>query len=169
MEKSGYKKLAKLPVFRLMGQASLWIEKDHLLSVIHRMFAEEYKRFYFKDIQSIVFCRTVNGTVVTVIFGVLAAMTGGLMLYGWQMKHWPSMVLYFQMPTLAFFLLVFLIYLIKGPTCICYLRTAVQSERMYALRHIRRTMKVIRRIRAEAEAAQGTLVLEDLAAAEKGK
>ena len=36
------------------GYASLWQGKDHLLSIDSSGYTEEYKRFYYRDIQAII-------------------------------------------------------------------------------------------------------------------
>src|SRR4030088_1939833 len=40
--------------FGILFTSTLWIGPDHLLSVRKGRFAEEYRRFYFSDIQAIV-------------------------------------------------------------------------------------------------------------------
>ena len=53
--------------------------------------------------------------------------------------------------------------LLRGPTCSCHLRTAVQHEELPSLRRVRNAEKVLARIRPLIEAAQGTAQTEALA------
>jgi hypothetical protein len=41
-----------------LHRASLWMGMDHLLSISEGPYSEEYKRFFFRDIQAITVCIT---------------------------------------------------------------------------------------------------------------
>jgi hypothetical protein len=127
--------------------SNLWLGRDHLLSIDSNLMSEQYKRFYFRDIQAFTIVKTrrkeawnftlvmllvffgsffINGSVVS---GVWAAIAGlGLVLNN-----------------------------ILGTTCTVYLRTAVQVEELSSLCRLRRARKVLARIRPLIEAAQGQL------------
>ncbi|MBN1671172.1 MAG: hypothetical protein JXR37_09080 [Kiritimatiellae bacterium] len=143
---------------------TLWLGPDHVLAVRNNGYTEDYKRFYFKDIQSILACKNSSGTAWTVILAgptvfcltlfIAAAALGWSAgaLIGWAI---PSCI--FGVPLL--------IHLARGTTCTCYLRTAVQTERLYSLSRFRRAMTVINLLRPHIEAAQGSLSEADLARA----
>ena len=57
-----------------------------------------------------------------------------------------------------------LLNLLLGPTCVCYLRTAVQIDRLAAIRRVRRAERALDRLRPLIEAAQG-LAMEETATA----
>jgi hypothetical protein len=62
-------------------------------------------------------------------------------------------------------LLAFLVAnLLLGPTCVCHLKTAVQTEELPSLRRLRRARKVLARLRPLIVAAQGELTLGEIAA-----
>ena len=52
--------------------------------------------------------------------------------------------------------------LIKGPTCNCYLRTAVQIKELPSLSRLKRARKVLARLRPLITAAQGALTPEEI-------
>jgi hypothetical protein len=53
---------------------------------------------------------------------------------------------------------------LMGPTCVCHLKTAVQTEELTPLRRLRRARKVLARVRPLIVAAQGELTPEEIAA-----
>jgi hypothetical protein len=121
---------------------------DHLLLVESSGFSETYRRFFYRDIQAVVICRTAKGLFTALVFGLLAAAFGaGALLAGGDAA----------IPLGVFsgaFLLIALILLVQGPTCRCTLRTAVQTQELPSLHHLRTARKVLRRIRPLVEAAQ---------------
>jgi hypothetical protein len=62
----------------------------------------------------------------------------------------------------AIFVVPLLINNFLGPTCTCYLRTAVQIEELSSLSRVRRARKVIDRVRPFIIAAQGELPPEGI-------
>jgi len=146
---------------RLPGRTSgfltysrLWLGPDHLLFARTAFFSEEYKRFYFRDIQAVVTRRTelreilnVIFVFTTVIFGVLAGFTGS----GWQA--------FLAVMAVTFFFALIVNWL-RGPTCVCHVRTAVQTEELSPLKRFRAARKVIERLKPNIEKAQGPLAPE---------
>jgi hypothetical protein len=57
----------------------------------------------------------------------------------------------------AFWVLCFLLELAAGPTCACYLRTAVQFESLPSLFRMRKAQKAIELLRRRIENVQGVL------------
>ena len=146
---------------RLPGRTSgflsygrLWLGPDHLLFVRTAFFAEEYKRFYFRDIQAIVTRRTelreilnAGFAFVAIVFGVMSIFTDS----GWQA---------FLLVMTAGFFVALIVNWLRGPTCVCHVRTAVQSEELSPLKRFRMARKVIERLRPDIEKAQGPLAPE---------
>ena len=79
-KKVSYKKLTRLKATGLFSCASLWLGPDHLLLVESRRIAEDYKRFYFNDIQTFVLRRTPFSRILNTLFGTLAALCGVLII-----------------------------------------------------------------------------------------
>ena|ERR1051326_841810 len=138
---------------RLAGAASyyrLWLGPDHLLSVRATGYSEEYKRFYYQDIQAIILRRTLAwrnwnfglGTAAGLVCFVSVLSSGGVAL-----GIWLSLA--------GALFLLFLVNLARGPSCVCHVRTAVQTERLPTLGRVRLARKVIDRVRPLIERAQG--------------
>jgi hypothetical protein len=129
----------------------LYEGKDHLLLVISSGYAENYKRFFYRDIQSITLERTPAATVwsgvwvffFAVLFALTAASTGGAAV-GFGIAA-------------GVFLVLLGGNLALGPTCKCHIKTAVQTEHLTNFRRLRTTRKVLLRIEARIHEAQGVL------------
>ncbi len=157
----GYQKLASTRLLPI-GSSRLMEGRDHLLHIELRGVHEIQKRFYFGEIRAISVQPTKTGAVLHVLFGSLAAILGiGL-----------AAALLFESPILARIaqliigLLVvlaglWLIHLLRGPTCSCHLITAVQNERIPALWRLSITTKALERLAHRIQLAQSQL---DLAA-----
>src|SRR5438045_8577020 len=58
------------------GRSSLWLGKDHLLSIESTGYTENYKRLYFRDIQGICIRKTELGKIWNLVFTVLGGLLG---------------------------------------------------------------------------------------------
>ena len=145
-----------------MTRHTLWLGPDHLISVRHHGYTEEYKRFYFSDIRAIIAYRTSRWTFSLLGFGVV----GGLLLYVTllgSLAGWGPVV---YVTGLFGVLLTacFSVDLARGPTCVTTLYTAVQAERLHALSRIRALEKALERLHPFVNAAQEDMPPEDKAA-----
>jgi hypothetical protein len=139
-------------------RARLWLGRDHLLAVESQWYSEDYRRFYFRDIQAVIIRKTIKGMVVNMVlifFGILTLL-GVLATSDGAQIFWVIMTSVFGV-----FLLV---NSLSGPTCVCQLRTAVQTEEMPSLRRLWRARKVIARVRPFIAEAQGQLAPDEIAA-----
>jgi hypothetical protein len=135
----------------------LWRAHDHLLSVSYRFGDEYYKRFYYKDIQTIIIHKTVMGKVqngimggMTVLFGIMAFFTGdiGAVVFG---------ILAFATTSLLLTNIIF-----HGPTCECHIQTAVQKEKLKSLKFLKKAIKAADIIKEQIEQAQGVISGQEL-------
>jgi hypothetical protein len=120
---------------------------DHFLQVQSTGFTEAYKRFYFRDIQAFIVERKPWHQLWSVfwlflagcfVISALSIVTGAMVL--WSIA--------------AFFVGIFLVNLFIGPSCACYVQTAVQTEKLPTLKRVRSARKFIRRIHPALTAAQ---------------
>jgi len=139
------------------GNSSLWLGKDHLLCIDTTGYTENYKRFYFRDIQAFLIRKTDRYKWWGIVTGVLAAgclfpaaLSGEIALQ------------YILGIVGGLFSLVFVINLALGPSCVCQLRTAVQIEDLPSLNRLRRLHKSLERLRPLIVAAQGLLTPEEI-------
>ncbi|MCJ8502674.1 hypothetical protein [Desulfatitalea alkaliphila] len=132
----------------LFNRRTLWQGADHLLWVEHTMMQETYRRFYFKDIQALVMRRNRLHHLWSAFWGGLALITGAMALTlgssGFVLEGF----------TLVWGLCL-LLHLVKGPCCEVFIQTAVQRERLTTQIRERQAIKVLDRIKAQAEKAQG--------------
>jgi hypothetical protein len=138
----------------LGGLNTLWLGADHMLSIDSKRVSEDYKRFYYTDIQSVVIRKTIRGKIQNLFLGLfcglltlLAALMGG------------AWVIFFGIMAGLFFLIL-LFNCLLGPTCECHLRTAVQTERLPSLNRLRSVRKAMDRLRPLIEQVQGILTPE---------
>src|SRR5438876_9263378 len=138
----------------LLSYSRLWLGPDHLLLARTAFFSEEYKRFYFRDIQAVVTRRTERREILNVILGLTAIVFGVLSVF--SDAAWKVFLL--VMTGSLFFVLV--VNWLRGPTCVCHVRTAVQTEELSPLKRFRATRKIIERLKPNIEKAQGPLAPE---------
>jgi hypothetical protein len=151
-----YQKLSRSKKGFLIGKYTLWLGKDHLLYIFSRFGAEDYKRFYFNDIQAIITRKTLAGKLQNIILGCFILMflvpvfffDGGWSIFFGAVSGMMSLFLVFN--------------LYKGPTCDTKLLTAVQTEKLYSLNRLKTACRVMDRLQPYIQLAQGTLKPEDL-------
>jgi hypothetical protein len=150
-EKSTYQRLPGKKKGFLIGHHTLWQGSDHLLQIYSRFGAEDYKRYYFDDIQAIITRKTGSGKIQNI---VLAVLTGLFCLFavtsggGWS---------HFHAAIAAAMVLILLINVLKGPTCETVLLTAVQTEKLHSLHRLKKAEPVMNRLRSIIERRQGRI------------
>ena len=153
----------------------LWLAADHLLSVDFTIASEEYRRFYFRDIEAFVVRRTAQRQIWNWVLLGLALVTAGPLLAlfiseqksgaAWSFTADNGGLLIAAGIVLAFWALLILINTLRGPTCRVHVRTAVQCEPLFSLGRLSTARKVLARIRPLIAAAQGAATPEEFAAA----
>jgi hypothetical protein len=134
----------------------LWLGPDHLLAVDSQWYSEDYRRFYFRDIQAIIIRKTINGKAINLAMGLAGALTtlGATVTTDGIRIFWGILA--------GLFLLFLSLNFLAGPTCNCRMQTAVQTEDLPSLGRLRRARKVLRRLRPLIVEAQGELKPEDI-------
>lgn len=147
-------KYQKLPGTGLTG-SRLYLGPDHLLQVTSNGFTESYQRFYLQDIQSIVYHHTLVGRFLNGALGGLALFFLLLAAGINEDAGWIGFGI-----IVGFFLGLLLVNVVLGPTCACYITTAVQTRKLSSLSRVKRARAVIARLRPLIAAAQGELPSE---------
>ena len=142
------------------ARSSLWLGKDHLLCIDTNGYSEVYKRFYYRDVQAIIWRKTALWHIWTALFSVAAV---GFGLIAVSAASEPGASITFAIIA-GFFFLGVVMNLAPGPTCKCYLRTAVQTEELASLNRLRRVRKALDRLRPFLIAAQGEMSPEQVRA-----
>jgi len=151
------------------SRSSLWLGKDHLLCIDSSGYTETYKRFYFRDIQTVIIVISKRRVVWNWVLGPLTAIF--LVLLLGSLPYTGSTGSNSNLGEIVFFAflgfvfaLPLLINNILGPSCVCHLRTAVQIEELPPLNRLRRARKALNRLRPFMVAAQGGLPPEEISA-----
>jgi hypothetical protein len=143
----------------LRSRCTLHMGEDHILAVDNQGFSEDYKRFYFSDIQAIVTRKTKRGAVWNIILVcMIACSLAGALLP----EDMPVRVFFWALS--GTFLAFLVINLLRGTTCSCNIVTAVQEDLLPSLNRLRTAQKVIDILRHAIEEAQGRLTPEEVIA-----
>jgi hypothetical protein len=123
-------KYHKLPGRRrgVVFSASLWTGADHLLSVRSAKFQEQYRRFYFRDIQAIVITQVPRWVISTPVLAAAVLLLAAVLILRIllpAMEGWLWLLL-------AAFAAVW-IYISVRQSCACRLYTAVSREDLPSL------------------------------------
>ena len=139
--------------------ASLWTGADHLLSVRSARFQEQYKRFYFRDIQAIVITKMPRFVVsAPVLAAALLLLTAVLILRVLQPASAAWLWLLLGALTSAW------IYISAAQSCTCRLYTAVSREDLPSLYRMWTARKALAEIERRIAEVQGVFT-EDWAEA----
>jgi hypothetical protein len=141
----------------LMKKWTLWMAGDHLLLVQSSRVAEQYKRFYFRDIQAIVIGKR-DGVSDRVVARVVI-LTILLLVVAVNIQGRPGRDLSLLL------LSCYVVWWMRRPNCVCFIQTATQTEQILPLSQFRTASKVVGEIRSKIEAAQS----ESLAGAESSE
>ncbi|MEO8126158.1 MAG: hypothetical protein ABJF23_24430 [Bryobacteraceae bacterium] len=125
----------------LGGNSTLWLADDHLLLVKSTRFAEQYKRFYFRDIQAFLIREKKYSASRNL----------------WDVFFWLAVVAIYlaHAPLTALFGAALLLYKrFSGPHSVCHIQTAVQVEPLPSLYRLRVAEEVLNQLVPLVEAAQ---------------
>lgn len=132
-------------------RSSLWLGRDHLLKVTNVSgYVQEYRRFYFKDIQALIVQRSNRGLSFSIILLSLI-----LILIFIAADHYFRSGLQFAIIALPAPIALLAINWLRGPSCKFYVRTAVQTDRVEAVRRVRKAERIIAQLRPLILQAQG--------------
>jgi hypothetical protein len=138
---------------------TLWLGRDHLLLVERGGFTENYKRFYFTDIQAVIQRRTSSAAIVSAVSGTLAL---GFFAWALSVSNLPGRVTLWIVGGLCAMFCAFELW--RGPTCVTHIQTAVQTEQIPSWGRIRAARKCLAEIRPRLEEAQGAIPADVLKA-----
>jgi len=145
----------------IFGYSQLWRAPDHILLLISSLFVEDYKRFAFADIQSIVVTELPSRLVAQILM-ILAAVA-------WMCLWFAIDIAFLKwtfLATGALALLYPIIDIARGPRCRCYLQTRVSKEFLEPVSRMRIARTFLATVRPPIESVQGTLLPEQLATIE---
>lgn len=138
------------------GYNTLYLGKDHVLGIHCRAFTEDYKRFYYKDIQTVITHKTSNHIFQNIFIILLLA----FFLWMAYFLRQDGGVVFLVFAGLCLAGLIYNLWL--GPTSVTHIQTAVQTERLRSLGRFRHARKAMNLIKELAEQAQGVISPEEL-------
>jgi hypothetical protein len=144
---------------RLFSSFRLWLGPDHLLHANLQGYAEEYQRFYLRDIQAIVVRRTNRRAHLGTLFTLLALLT---LMFAAGSRGPVGRGIWGTLGGLC--LLALAVNLLRGPTCTCHLRTPLQTVLLPSLHRVRLARRALAILRPRLEQVQGTIAPEEILA-----
>ncbi len=140
------------------GPSRVWLGDDHVLLVRSRIFFENYRRFFFNDIQGVIVRRTDIGKIWNGIWALF------VLIFTLFSLAFESVGMIVMLSIAAPFVIALIVNIALGPTCTFHIRTAVQTERIPAVSRISAANKFIARIEPFIAATQGAPPGEELMA-----
>jgi hypothetical protein len=134
----------------------MFLGGDHLLCVDSSGYAEEYRRFYYADIQAVLVRKTQRGGIWTMVWSILTVVPALIAL---GLTGAGADILW---SFAGFGLLCLLVNISRGPTCVAHLRTAVHLEELPSLHRLRVARNVLALLRPLVEQAQGVVAPEQI-------
>jgi hypothetical protein len=111
--------------------------RDHLLHIASGVFIEEYKHFYFRDIQSLMVHQSKSWIVVNIVLAVLVAGLIFLTVASGDLVRTIAGIIAFVM------LVILVVNFIRGPGCVCYIQTAVQKQKLRSISRIKKAQQIM--------------------------
>lgn len=155
--------LRRLPGGRRHGpfRASCWMAEDHLVCVETSWFVERYRRFAFRDIESIVIQRNERARVWTILWIVFLLIGAAMALPPAADGTVRVLGALLAVPAL----LGLVINAMRGPCCATTLHTRVSAQDARAWRRLRTARQAVAELAAAVGTVQGALPDDSLAAA----
>ncbi|SJZ38041.1 hypothetical protein SAMN02745119_00349 [Trichlorobacter thiogenes] len=153
-----YRRIARGSIAMIM-RCSLWLGDDHLLSVKSTGYTEDYVRIYLKDLKGIVSQRTKTWMLLNILLGIVVGLCGIVILNTNDIFSGGTIALFIVGTP---FLIVFLVNLLKGPTCKTNLLTPLGLVDIPALQRTRKVTRLIQELRPLVAAQQGSMLRSEL-------
>ncbi len=142
-----------------------YLGDDHLLLVIESMMGEEYRRFFYRDIQAVIVRKTGRRLWFNLVLGLLFLCCMAFLRYVVTQPTMHRPVFQNAIPwmwSLALFALVLFLLIvnnISGSSVVCHIQTAAVTQRMPMVTRMLHARRFLKQIRARVEAVQGVLTL----------
>jgi hypothetical protein len=128
----------------LVTTSRLWLGSDHILLVKSTRIVEEYRRFYFPDVQGLIIRRT-----MPFHYGWAMVLFGLTLIVGRVTSDATAVIVVLAVSGLFLWL--------RGPACVCHMYTAVRAELLPSLHRLKTAERVAGILRLHIEASQGAL------------
>lgn len=159
-----YKKLCKSSVDLIGKRSRLLFVDDHILQCNKIAGSEEYRRFFFKDLQSITVFRTLSGFISNIILSIVIIffISLGMLVYFFAGSDvFFGVGIFFGIITLIVFIAL-IINLIKGSTSKTIITTLNSQDTLVLSGRFYKTKKVIDSLREYIVKEQGEFSQKDI-------
>lgn len=152
---------------RLTAKYAIWLAADHLMEVSRTPYRETYRRYYYRDIQALTLTRTRTHLHLMAAFaaGVMLLLGAGAGIVAFAASSdpppWLGLVVFVSL-MLGLLLSFGGVSGFWGPTCLCNVRTPIQTARLSSFGRWRRDLPAFERICERVAEAQGALAPEEL-------
>ena len=136
----------------------LYVGPDHLLLVGSMAWNESYRRFYFRDIQAVIIRPSVWGKIQNAVWALMLFLAAIIAI---QVSDVGAVIAWI---IASLFALGLIVNTLRGPTCVCYIQTAVQTTKLSPLDRVRRAQKFLAQLKPLIASIQGTTSAVDAAA-----
>ena len=133
--KDNYKRLCS--GWYIFYRYTLWMGRDHLLHIATGVFAEEYKRFYFRDIQAFIVHKSKARFVWNFVLLLVVVVSALLALAFDDLERLVAGMIAILL------VVIVLIRFIRGGGCVCYIQTAVQKQKLRSISRINKAQKIL--------------------------
>lgn len=133
--------------------STLWVGSDHLLLVDSYGASEDYRRFYFAEIQAFAVRRTRRLEIGAAVLGTFVLLFGAWASAAGEVARIILGIL------AAIFVVALAVHALLGPTCRCYVVTRVKREELPALKRTRNARRALDLVRPLIVAAQRDVAL----------
>ena len=158
-----YKKLCK-SVDTMGKRSRLLFVDDHILQCSNIMGSEEYRRFFFKDLQSITVYRTLSGFISNIVMAIviISFITIGTLLYFFAYNDAFLAAGGFLSVIVIVVFIALIMNLIKGPTSKTIITTLNSQDTLVLSGRFYKTKKVIDSLREYIVKEQGEFLQSDI-------
>ena len=145
--------------------SSVWMASDHLLLVKSARFREEYRRFYFRDIQAIVTAKaprfhiSTRAALIAALWGVAFGLAGAFEAFAAIRfgARFVGVAVWFPWATAAGLAAAW-VYVSAARSCRCRIYTAVSSEELPSLYRTWTARRLLAKVEPAVAQAQGAIV-----------
>lgn len=140
------------------SRGSLWLGKEHLLVIEGRGWvlpiSEVYRRVDYANIQALGITPTSGYVWIAIASGLGAGLFGLFTALAWGEE--PFLPISLGLPAVLL-LVLFVLHLMRGPTCTCTLQTAVQVLKLRPLGRMRTAIPAMERLEVLCREHQGAM------------
>lgn len=134
------------------SSSRLYLAKDHILRVNMTGWTENYRRFYFSDIQALVVTRNNWWLIGGIILAGLALVFSLLII---RVQDETAIAVFGTFAVLFGFFSLF--FFVPGPSCVTRIYTIAGSESLKSLNRTRKARKFLKLLKTQVDGIQGVL------------